>query len=397
LFSSIGDFQNGAAVGSGAIPWIGPLSALIGWIVAKILKENHRTRLLSMLASSLALFCFTFIAVSSPAQAAGRGEVYSVSDVLVDITAQDSSKAREMGFAQAQQLAFDRLAKRVTLPEDLARIGAPQPTPLQLDQMVDGVDIQQESRSGVRYIARMAVNFDPNAVRTMLRNKGLNVLDTRTAPILVVPLFEGGAPEQLTAWRQAWQQGGFDGELAPVSVAPETVVGPPSWTQTQAAASAAGAATALFVTARIDGATLRVRMTEVSAGPGRDRGEFSTPWSVGADNGLTLLRAVAGAANERVQAEWKGKLAAGAGQRARIAATAAFKSQGEWLQVKKGLAQATQTLVSDIQIEAVAADGATLSFSHLGTDAELAAELGRYGVVYEAKGGGALLRATGTP
>jgi hypothetical protein len=140
-----------------------------------------------------------------------------------------------------------------------------------------------------------------------------------------------------------------------------------------------------------------VKLTEVSAGPGRDRGEFSTPWSLGADNGLTLLRAVASAANDRVQAEWKSKLAAGAGQRARIAAMATFRNQAEWLQVKKGLAQATQTLVSDIQIEAVATDGATLSFSHLGTDAELAAELGRYGVAYESRSGGALLRATGTP
>jgi hypothetical protein len=323
--------------------------------------------------------------------------VYSVSDVLVDITAQDSSKARELGFTQAQKLAFDRLAKRVTLPDELARIGAPQPTPLQLDQMVDGVDIQQESRSGVRYIARMAVNFDPTAVRTMLKNKGLNVLDTRTASILVVPVFEGGAAEQLSGWRQSWVQGGFDGELAPITVAPDTITGPPSWTQAQAAASAAGAATALFATARIEGATLRVKLTEVSAGSGRDRGEFSTPWSLGGDNGLTLLRAVANAANERVQAEWKGKLAAGAGQRARVAATATFRSQAEWLQVKKGLAQAAQTIVSDIQIEAVANDGATLSFSHLGTDAQLAAELGRYGIAYEAGSGGALLRATGTP
>ena len=341
---------------------------------------------------------FGLMAAPAWGQQQGRG-VYSVSDVSIDVTSQDSSRARELGFAQAQQLAFDRLAKRLTLPDDLTRIGAPKPTQNQLDQIVDGVDIQQESRSGVRYIARMAVNFDPNGARNILRNKGLTVVDTRTAPILVVPVFEGGAPEQAAAWRLAWEQGGFAEELAPVAIAPDTLVGAPDWNAAQGAAAAAGAASALYANARIEAGALKVRLVEVAAtGPGRDRGELSTPWPATpqADNGVALLKAIASAANDRVQAEWKLRLAAGAGQRARIAAVASFTSQAQWIQVKRALALATQTLVSDIQIEAVASDGASLSFSHLGTAAQLAAELGRYGVAYEARGTGAVLRASGT-
>jgi secreted protein with Ig-like and vWFA domain len=94
-----------------------------------------------------------------------------------------------------------------------------------------------------------------------------------------------------------------------------------------------------------------------------------------------------------VQNEWKQKLVSGAGQRARVAATVAFTTQAEWLQVKSALAQASQTLVSDIQIEALAKDGAVLSFSHTGSDAQLAAELNRYGVQYAASANGATLRA----
>jgi Uncharacterized protein conserved in bacteria (DUF2066) len=344
------------------------------------------------------LFASLFVAASlltAPAFAAGRGDVFSVSDVAVDVTSADSSRARDLGFTQAQAAAFDRLVRRLTLPADLQRVGAPGAAGTPLDQYVDGVDIQQEGRSGTRYLARMVVSFNAPAIRKLLTDKGLTVYETRTAPVLVAPVLAGGTPEQAAAWRAAWEQGGFAEELAPLAVAPATLIGAPDWAQAQPAAAAAGASTALYVVARVEGATLAVALTEVAAGAApRDLGQFTTAWQTSsADNGAVLFKALANAANDRVQNEWKQKLAAGAGQRARVAATVAFTTQAEWLQVKSALAQASQTLVSDIQIEALAKDGAVLSFSHTGSDAQLAAELNRYGVQYAAGAGGATLRA----
>lgn len=333
------------------------------------------------------------LAFAAPALAAGPGDVYFVTGVAVDVTAQDSSRARDTGFQQAQELAFQRLAQRLTLPDELARIGAPKPSTNQLDQIVDGVDIQQEQRSGVRYLARLGVNFNRAGAAKLLRDKGLNVLETRTAPVLVVPVFTAGTPEQALAWRNAWLGGGFGEELVPVGIAPDTLTGQPDWAQAQAAAAPAGAASAIYAVARIEAGALKVRLTEVAAGGGRDRGELSTPLTSSADGGASLFPAMAAAANDRIQTEWKLRLAAGAGQRARVAATAVFTTQSQWLTIKRALAQATQTLVADIQIEAVAADGAVLSFSHLGAPAQLAAELGRYGVAFEARGQTATLRA----
>jgi hypothetical protein len=172
----------------------------------------------------------------------------------------------------------------------------------------------------------------------------------------------------------------------------------PDWATIQPTAAAAGAAGALVPTARFEGGQVRVALVEMTASSRRDLGELSTPFpATSPDNGASLFAALAGAANDRVQGEWKARLAAGAAAKARISATASFISLAQWLQIKRGLAQATQTLVSDIQIEQVAGDGAVLSFSHLGAPAQLTAELGRYGVIYEAKGQVATLRAATSP
>ncbi|MGE3302476.1 MAG: hypothetical protein AB7M12_05125 [Hyphomonadaceae bacterium] len=334
------------------------------------------------------------LAAAPAAFAAGRGDVYSVSDVSVDVTAQDSSRAREVGFAAAQTQAFARLVKRLTLPEELARIGAPPVTTQQLDAVVDGVDIQQEGRSGVRYLARLAVNFDPVGVRKLLRDRGLTVVETRSAAILAVPTAE--APADLAAaWQQAWAQGGFAEELAPLMVAATPVSGAPDWAAVQGQAAAAGAASALYAALRVTPAEWAVEMTEVAANGARtERGRLSAPPPPAA-NAAATLAAFAQAVNDRVQNDWKLRLAAGAGQRARVAAVAAFGGLADWVRVKQALAQASATLVSDIQIEAVSKEGATLTFSHLGTDEQLAAELGRYGVSVEKTAQGMVLRAAG--
>lgn len=328
----------------------------------------------------LAALFATFALLTAPAHAAGRGNIFSVFDVAVDVTAADASQARDLGFRQAQSAAYDRLVKRLAAPEDLARLGPPAADQLVLDQLVDGVDILNEGRSGVRYLARMAVNFNPAAMRKLLSDKGLRVHETRTNATLVVPTLVGGTPEQATAWRLAWEQGGFGEELAPLTVA-AGLTGPPDWASAQNAAAAAGATSALYAGATASGGVLAVSLVDVSASGRRDLGQFSTPLPAASpDNHASLFRALANAANERIQAEWKQKLGAGAGQRTRVAATVTFTTQAEWLQVKTALAQAAQTLVSDIVIEAVAKDGASLSFSHTGSREQLAAELGRRGV-----------------
>jgi hypothetical protein len=185
--------------------------------------------------------------------------------------------------------------------------------------------------------------------------------------------------------------------LAPLAIAPANVMGPPSWQAAASSASAAGAASAIFVTGRIAGSQLTAELTEVTAqGAPRPLGTVSAALTVGEGGMAPSLQRLAEAANARIQAEWKSKISSGDGaapERTRVAATAQYSDPAQWRRIKQALS--TATIVSEIRIEAVARDGAMVAFSYLGTADQLRAELGRSGVVVAEGPQGPILRVGG--
>ena len=106
----------------------------------------------------------------------------------------------------------------------------------------------------------------------------------------------------------------------------------------------------------------------------------------------SALSSLAEQASTRIQNEWKGRVAIGGGQRARISASALYSDQRQWEQIKGALEAAAQTLISEIRIEAVGREGALVSFSFVGDQSQLAAELNRRGVRLENSSIGPTLR-----
>ena len=73
----------------------------------------------------------------------------------------------------AARSRFERLVRRLTLPDELAAPAAcPRPDGAALERLVLSVDVADERRSGTRYIGRLTVRFDPSGVRTLLRGAG---------------------------------------------------------------------------------------------------------------------------------------------------------------------------------------------------------------------------------
>jgi len=329
-----------------------------------------------------------------PASAQPRDNVYAVSGVHVEETAANAAAAQEAAFASAQRLAFGRLVARLTVPEELARTTMPAMEPIQLERLVLSVDVEEERRSSTRYIGRLTVRFDPSSVRTLLRQYNLTVVDTRTAPVLVVPAAVAGTDDATVAlWREVWAQGGFGDELVPLAVAPATVQGAPSWDVAASAAQASAAASAMFATLRVQGSTLTASLIEVDSNARRERGEVTARAS-GTDSSAlrAALSSLAEQASARLQNEWKARIATGAGQRARVAASALYGNQAQWEQIKDALEGAAQTLISEIRIEAVGREGALVSFSFVGDRTQLIAELQRRGVRLEDTTQGPVLR-----
>jgi hypothetical protein len=332
-----------------------------------------------------------------PASAQPRDNVYVVGGVAVDETAANAAAAQQAGFATAQRLGFERLARRLTIPAELAARGAPAADAAAIEQLVLSVDVEEERRSGTRYIGRLTVRFDPSGVRALLRGQGLTVVDTRTSPVLVVPLAAPDvAPETFALWRQVWIQGGYGSELVPLSTAPEALQGPAAWTVAAPFAQAAGSVSALYATLRVQGATVSATLLEVAADAARDRGEVTVRVN-GSDPGAlrAALASLAEEANARIQNEWKARIATGGGQRVRVSASALYVDLRQWTQIKQALEGAAQTLISEIRIEAVGREGALVSFYFVGDRNQLVAELGRRGVNLQDSPQGPVLRVAG--
>jgi hypothetical protein len=215
--------------------------------------------------------------------------------------------------------------------------------------------------------------------------------------VLVAPLVADGTAEETTAlWRDVWANGGFGDELVPLATAPAELQGAPVWNTAQPFAQAAAASSALYATLRVQGSTATATLVEIDANARRDRGEVTARIN-GTD--ATALRAalasLADQASTRVQNDWKGRIATGGGQRARISASALYSNQRQWEQIKDALEGAAQTLISEIRIEAVGRDGALVSFSFVGDRNQLAAELNRRGVNLADTAQGPTLRVAG--
>jgi hypothetical protein len=350
------------------------------------------------LAAFAAFFLAALCAFAPGETSAQTANVYAVSGVYVDETAADAATAQAAAFAAAQRIGYERLVRRLTVPEQLgARGGAiPQLDAAAIERLVLSVDVDEQRRSGTRYIGRLTVRFDPASVRTLLQQNSLTVVDTRTAPVLVAPATAAGTtPETAVLWRQVWAQGGFGDELVPLTVAPEALQGPPAWDAAAPFAQSAGAASTLYATLRVQGSTATAALIEVNANARRDRGEVAARIN-GADEAAlrAALASLAEQASARLQNEWKASVAVGGGQRARVSASAIYQNQRQWEQIKDGLEGAAQTLISEIRIEAVGRDGALVSFSFVGDRTQLVAELSRRGVNLQETAQGPVLRVS---
>ena len=312
-----------------------------------------RHPLVAVAAFALAALC-AFMPSPASAQA---NNVYTVAGIYVDVTAANAASAQQAGFASAAQLGFNRLVQRVTSPAELAARGTPPSDQATLDRLVLSTDVEEERRSGTRYIGRLTVRFDPNGVRaTCCASRDLSVVDARSAPELVVPLVADGTPPDTPhSGAKCGATGGFADELAPLTIAPATLQGAPNWQTAAPFAQAAAATSALYAICACRARPRREPGRGVGSRPARSRGGE---------------RARSAAATRRRFARalhrWRNRpaiLCKTIGNRARAPASAGnargfprrrcIPTSASGKTIKAALGAAAQTLISEIRIEAV--------------------------------------------
>src|SRR5690606_34464128 len=174
-----------------------------GMIARKGLLRALVTRRLAVVA---ALWLGLAGSMAAAQQPAAKVDLFTITGVKVDVTAQSASAARNQALAEGQRKAFDLLMRRLLRQEDRASL--PPVEPVTLNALIQGLEIFNERTSSVRYLADFTVRFDGARVQNYLRIRGVPFSQTAGRPVLVVPVMETAGLrllwEEENAWRAAW-------------------------------------------------------------------------------------------------------------------------------------------------------------------------------------------------
>jgi hypothetical protein len=142
----------------------------------------------------------------APALAQSDMAVFQVSGIEVDASAADAVAARQQAVRAGQREGLDRLLRRLVPAEEYQLL--PAVGDLNVDRYVQNFEIANEELSATRYLAQLTVRYEPDAVRELLQTSSLSFAQTRSVPIVVLPLYEGPDGVRLwpddNPWWQAW-------------------------------------------------------------------------------------------------------------------------------------------------------------------------------------------------
>ena len=165
--------------------------------------NNPGRRPFQALIGALGLVCALMAA--QPAQARN---VFEVSDVAVDVTAEAAAEARKQAHRDGKSRAFQKLLERLTLR--IEHQGLPKLTVEDIDTYVNDFSVSDEKTSPVRYLARLTFRFKPKAVRDLLNDHGFSFAETVSKPVLVLPVFQAAGAlilwDDPNPWRDAWAE-----------------------------------------------------------------------------------------------------------------------------------------------------------------------------------------------
>jgi len=154
----------------------------------------------------LGILVFALGAAVAPRTGNALADVFTVSDIDVDATAETAAAAREAAHAEGHVLAMQKLLARLLPREELASMRE-----LLLPEIVQFVrdfEVEDERTSDVRYLARLTFRFKADAVRNLLRTGGLLFAETQSKPVLVLAVFgpagEAVLWEDVNPWARAW-------------------------------------------------------------------------------------------------------------------------------------------------------------------------------------------------
>lgn len=145
-------------------------------------------------------------------------DIFTVTGVHVDESAETAAAARERALEIGQRLAFEEVVARITLPED--RAGLQIPDTAEITNMVRDFGVSNEKTSSVRYIADMTVRFKDDELRRYLRFRDVSFAELQSKPVMIVPVYRTSGYVSLwddpNPWREVWSRNIATSGLVPI-------------------------------------------------------------------------------------------------------------------------------------------------------------------------------------
>lgn len=275
------------------------------------------------------------LGLCTPAMAAPAPDLFTVSGVKVDASAESATAARDIAMTQGRPAAWTKLYRRLTA----ASMWAKQP---QLDEnallrLIRSFEVAGERRSTTRYLADVIFHFNPVAVRALLRQYNIAYTDTRSRPALVIPVIAGKVGfDPLSPWAMAWNDPGLQQGLVPfvlpmiegpeVALLSRPDLGQLDWASLAPLVRRYNVGAVIVASASDDAKT--VQMVEISA-TARVAASFAYAQST--------FPADAEVIAERAAEAWKTRTSVDFATRARLIADVSFDSLDDWSKIRERL------------------------------------------------------------
>ncbi|RMD64451.1 MAG: DUF2066 domain-containing protein [Alphaproteobacteria bacterium] len=338
----------------------------------------------------LALSVVVLVAViargTGPAIAQDEGEIFTVRDVAVDVTAETAAAAREVALAQGHVAAMERLLARLLPREEQTRVTPP--TADRIAELVKDFEVADERTSDVRYLARLTFRFNPDAVRAFLRNNDLAYAETRSKPVVVVPVYgprgEARLWDDANPWWAVWARRRPDAGLVPLIVPLGDLGDISTLDAEQALAGDTARMTALAE--RYGAEDILLTQAILSVSPGATAATLQVGTSrIGRQASATvvetftqqpgenidgLLARAAEAIAEDVQESWKQRNLLRPGEARRIQISVPVRGLTDWLEIRRRLADVAGVERSIVTLMSRAATEISVTF--VGDERQLA-------------------------
>jgi hypothetical protein len=302
-------------------------------------------------------------AQSAPAPAP---DLFTVSSVKVDATAESATTARDLAMTQGRPAAWTKLFRRLTATANWNKQPALDDNGLL--RLIRSFEVAGERRSTTRYLAEVTFHFNPAAVRALLRQSNIAYTETRSRPILVIPLVAGTEFDPASPWGMAWKDLSAEPGLVPFLVAaadvPEAALlsrpdaAQADWAAVAPLARRFNAGEVIVATASEDAKS--VQMVQVSA-TGRTALSFAYAQS--------SFAADAEAVAERATETWKTRTAVSYATRARLTADVQFDSLEDWAKIRGQIAAVRA--ISDVDVVGLALHEAEIDLTYAGRPEQL--------------------------